>query len=218
MGVSSLTRTAIWPIMVAVGLLLFLCLYVIGSQLYPGGSDFNPTMDGYAIKLNYWCELMGKNGKNGEPNNARIPGILGMFFLCLSVALFWIKLPQLLTASAFFRLSIQISGVLSMALAFFIFQFWHDTLVTLSIASGSVAFILSAYFFFKNQRKLLFAHNILVLSLIYLNAWIYMSQKGINLLPILQKMTFLTAFIWMLSCCLLARKPSGSSSFLSPSF
>jgi hypothetical protein len=204
--------------MVAVGLLLFLCLYVIGSQLYPGGSDFNPTMDGYAIKLNYWCELMGKNGKNGEPNNARIPSILGMLFLCLSVSLFWIKLPHLLTSSAFFRSFIQISGVLSMALAFFIFQFWHDILVTLSIASGSIAFILSAYFFFKNQRTLLFAHNILVLLLIYLNAWIYMSQKGIDLLPMLQKMTFLSAFIWMLSCCLLARKSSRSSAFFAPSF
>lgn len=218
MWFSSLSRTGVWPIIVAVGLLLFLCLYVIGSQLYPGGSDFNPRMDGYAIKWNYWCELMGKNGKNGEPNNARLPSILGMLFLCVSVSLFWIKLPQLLTNSAFFRNIIQISGVLSMVLAFFIFQFWHDILVTLSIASGTVAFILSAYFFLKKHRKLLFVHNILVLLLIYLNAWIYMSQIGIDLLPMLQKMTFLSAFIWILSCCLLARKSSGSSAFFAPSF
>jgi hypothetical protein len=204
--------------MVAIGLLLFLCLYVIGSQLYPGGSDFNPTMDGYAIKLNYWCELMGKNGKNGEPNNARIPGILGMLFLCLSVSLFWIKLPHLLTPSLLFRRSIQISGALSMALAFFIFQFWHDVLVTLSIISGSMAFIISAYFFFKIRRKLLFTATLLILLLIYLNAVIYMSQQGISLLPILQKMTFLSAFIWILSCCLLARKSRKSTIFFSPSF
>ncbi len=207
------TTSYSWPLFVSIGLLLFLCLFITGASLYPGGSDFDTQMEGYHLRLNYWCELMGENGKNGEPNRARILGILGMLVLSLTTAIFWLKLPMLLTKSKFFRFCVQTSGVISMLLSFFIFQFWHDLLITLSVLFGSIAFLLSAYFLLKKKRVYLFIGNVLVLTMIYLNGLIYVTKIGIPFLPIIQKITFLMTFVWMLSCCFIVRREKGITSF-----
>ena len=183
--------------MIIGGILFFLLFFTIGTFYYPGGSNFDIHSYGYRWNYNYWCELLGEYAKNGQHNDARPFGLVGMVSLAFGVSCFWYFIPKKIFKEGWTLSIISTSGMISMVLSSFIFTSYHDEVIYGAVFSGSIAFILLFYGLHKTGRKLLFAAGIFCLFLILLNCFIYLTNLGINFLPSLQKLTFLLTLVWI---------------------
>jgi hypothetical protein len=181
------------------GILLFFVFYIISTLFYPGGSNFNQAEDGFNWQTNYWCELLYEYSKNGHINAARPYALTAMASLTISVGYFWFYFPQLLKASEKLCNIVRWSGGVSMVLSSFIFTNFHDSLIYLSVISGSVAYIGLIYMLFRSGHSRYGIYGSICLFLILLNNLIYVVQIGIEYLPIIQKITFLLTLSWILS-------------------
>lgn len=181
------------------GILLFFIFYLIATQFYPGGSNFDPAENGFNWQTNYWCELLYEYSKNGHINSARPYALTAMTSLTISVGYFWFAYPPLLNASEKLSNVVRWSGVTSMVLSSFIFTNFHDSLIYLSVISGSIAYIGLIYSLFTSGHIQFGVFGSICLLLILLNNLIYVTQISIGSLPILQKITFLITLSWILS-------------------
>ena len=186
-----------WPKITIGGIILFLLLYFLATKYYPGGSNFYPQEKGFSWSNNYWCELLGENAKNGQNNRARPIALLAMVILTFSISLFWVKLPNLIPMRLWMSRILQISGVISMFSAIFIFSSYHDFYVTISVLFGTLAFSLALYGLYTHHFMRYFNYCVLCLVLIQANNFIYLSSFLIDYLPILQKITFILVFAWI---------------------
>ncbi|MEL6720628.1 MAG: hypothetical protein AAFP82_18130, partial [Bacteroidota bacterium] len=132
-------------------------LYLLAAYLYPGGSNFDQTAIGFSWQYNYWCDLLSPMAKNGAMNQGQAIALIAMLILATSVCLSWIgifsKLPFQKTSSQYF----QWSGILSMAVAIFIFTTLHDLVII--VAGGLALITLLALFvglYKSNNAKLLY--------------------------------------------------------------
>jgi hypothetical protein len=191
-----------WPIITIGGIVLFSILYLIAAKYYPGGSNFNPQEKGFSLYNNYWCELLGENAKNGQSNVARPIALTAMVILAFSISLFWIKLPDFIPMRIWPSRTLQISGVLSMFSAIFIYSSYHDFSVYISVIFGTFAFIVSLYGLYTHHYRAYFNFCILCVVLIQANNFIYLSTILIDYLPLLQKITFIIVFIWIVGISL----------------
>lgn len=181
------------------GILLFFIFYLIATQFYPGGSNFDPSENGFNWQTNYWCELLYEYSKNGHINIARPYALTAMASLTISVGYFWYAYPQLLVASEKLTNIVRWSGVISMILSSFIFTNFHDSLIYLSVISGSMAYIGLIYVLFRCGHSQYGIYGSICLFLILMNNLIYVVNIGIEYLPIIQKITFLITLSWILS-------------------
>jgi len=187
----------LWPIFTISGLVAYAVLYVVATYYYPGGSSFNAKEPGFSWTSNYWCELLGRNAKNGKANLARPFGMAGMLMLVMAISTFWYNLPKLIPINKKLDLTLQASGVVSMMSSLFIFSYWHDFFVYIGVTFGTIAFILSMYGLYSNQFYRFFLLCIICLILILINNFIYVSTYLIDFLPVIQKITFLIIFLWI---------------------
>lgn len=183
----------------AIGIVIFVLLYIYSTFLYPGGSQAKLDSIGFDWKHNYWCNLLNEKGMNGQDNPARGYAITAMTILCISLLLFFIQFAQTITTSRFWKLSIQLFGTISMVFAIFIFTSYHDLMTILSSIFGAFAVfgvIRDVYISKMNRFKI---SGIFCLILLAVNNYIYYTEQGIIYLPLLQKITFLAVLIWMIA-------------------
>ena len=101
---------------VLAGLVFSILLFMAAVFLYPGGSYFEPYSQGFDWQHNYFSNLFSKTAINGMPNSARFWSIAGMFFLCLSFALFFIRFTKNISSKSG-QVVIKYAGVMSMIFA-----------------------------------------------------------------------------------------------------
>ena len=183
--------------MIIGGIALFIIFFFIGTFFYPGGSNFDVHTSGYRWNYNYWCELLGEYAKNGQPNEARPFGFVGMISLAFGVSCFWYFIPKKIFQEGTLRHISSFAGVLSMILSAFIFTDLHDEVIYAAVISGTLSFVTLFYGLFKLGKRGLFYAGIFCLSLILLNCFIYLTEIGIGYLPSLQKFTFLLTLLWI---------------------
>ncbi|MFO0494794.1 MAG: hypothetical protein ACK50Y_04620 [Flavobacteriia bacterium] len=176
-----------------VGLCLFVALYAIAALSYPGGSDFHPDNKGFSIIENYWCELLGRNAKNGEKNVAQPSGILALLTLNSTLTLLWYRISYAIKTRIVLQQLIFFCGIGSVFFSSFVFTNWHDLLIGISVLLGLIAILLTL-FLIKNQ--LIYKLGLLIVFLIVLNVTIYFTHVGIYYLPLLQKFTFVCVLLW----------------------
>lgn len=198
-GSNNNAAAAFKPYIPVSGILLFFFFYLIATQFYPGGSNFDPTEDGFNWQTNYWCELLYEYSKNGHINAARPFALTAMASLTISVGYFWYAYPPLLRASERLTNIVRWSGVSSMFLSSFIFTNFHDSLIYLSVISGSIAYSGLIYSLFASGHRQFGLYGSICLLMVILNNLIYVTQFRIESLPILQKITFLITLSWILS-------------------
>jgi hypothetical protein len=188
---------ALWLLAPLLGIFLFVFLYFIATLFYPGGSQTDEKSKAFSWVNNYWCNLLNETAINGEHNTARPIAIGAMFILGLALAVFWYTFPQQIEFRKRIRLTIQISGAVSMIIGIFIFTNLHDTIIN---AAGLCALVaLSGTFagLYKIRWIKLFWFGIFNLALIVLNNILYYGA-GLKLyLPVVQKITFLSFLLWI---------------------
>lgn len=190
------TSQPIWVLTPVFGTLLFICLYVVATFFYPGGSQADKHARGFSWVHNYWCNLLNEKAINGQHNPASQWAMTGMFVLCLALAFFWWLFPQKVDFKKPTRILIQISGVLAMAIGVFIFTHLHDTIINVAGICGLVAIAGTFIGLRKLQWTKLFWLGIFNLLLIVLNNLLYYGN-GLLYLPVVQKITFLFFLLWI---------------------
>ncbi len=166
------------------GTVIFVVLYIVATILYPGGSQVDKTSIGFSWTNNYWCNLLNENAINGQYNTAKPIAMTGMFVLCITLSFFWFLFPRHINFGKIGKLVIQISGTLSMTIAYFLFtNINHDLITNLAATFGLVAMVGTFVGLYKSKWLGLFAFGILNMLLIGLNIMFITTQ---NLLSICQ--------------------------------
>ena len=180
-----------------VGILIFTGLYVFSSLLYPGGSQVDLDAEGFDWVNNYWCNLTNKKGMNGQLNPARPYAILAMTILCFSLIFFFIQFANAYCKNRKWKSIIKMTGVISMSFALFVFTKYHDVITMLSSFFGlfTVIGIIREVYLSKMVRYKYF--GVLCIVLLVINNCIYYSKYFIEVLPLLQKVTFVIVLIWI---------------------
>ena len=185
-------------ILPTIGILIFVGLYTYAAKLYPGGSQANVNSVGFDWMNNYWCNLMNDNGMNGQINRAKIYAIAAMVILCASLALFFVQFAQKFVQNRFWKFTIKIFGILTMAFAVLIFTKYHDLMTTLSSIFGVFVVIGIIWEVYKSNLNLFKIGGIVCVILLGVNNYIYYSGYGIEYLPLIQKITFAVVLIWII--------------------
>jgi hypothetical protein len=180
------------------GTLLFAVLYIVAARLYPGGSQVDKDSIGFSWANNYWCNLLNENAINGQPNPAKPVALTAMFVLCLTLSLFWFMFPTRININKNLKLTIQVSGILAMTVAFFLFtQLNHDLVTNIASSFGAIATIGTFIGLYKNKLFGLFTFGLLNILLVILNNLCYYNKELIIYLPVIQKISFATFLIWI---------------------
>src|ERR1700733_10003229 len=79
---------------VLICILISVIFIVVATFLYPGGSMFDKNSIGFDWTKNFISNLFGRKALNGAENPARIWAYLGMIFLPLSYAIFFINMSK----------------------------------------------------------------------------------------------------------------------------
>lgn len=185
------------------GFCLFVLLYLVAAAYYPGGSEVDRTAAGFSWMHNYWCDLLEDTAENGAPNRAKPIAIAAMAVLCISIALFFYFVPRLFELQSRFKQSIRVAGILSMCILVFLKADHHDTIINASVALGVLAIILTLLGLLRGALYTLSGMGILCLVMAFLNTYIYYSKRWIDVLPVVQKISFFLFLLWF---CLVSFK------------
>jgi hypothetical protein len=184
-------------IITLLGALVFVCLYVIATRFYPGGSQADVNTKGFSWLNNYWCNLLNDNAINGQHNPAKPIAMAAMLVLCFTLANFWYNFPRRVQFNKSGRLAVQISGVIAMVIAMFLFTNLHDWVINIASVFALIAIVGTFIGLYKQKWSGLFRLGIFNLSLVALNNMLYYGN-GLRLyLPVVQKITFLFFLIWV---------------------
>ena len=178
------------------GTVLFLLLYCLSAYNYPGGSQADNHSKGFSWLHNYWCNLLNEKSINGNLNPGRPYAIAGMLVLCLSLGWFWYCFAFYVPLKIAQRNAMQLSGVLSMCIAFFIFTSLHTVIINIAGAIAVVALVFTFIGLNKMKWRKLFVFGLINLVLVILNNCLYYGG-GLRYLPVVQKITFLLFLLWI---------------------
>jgi hypothetical protein len=191
----------IWLLTPIFGTLIFILLYFFATLFYPGGSQVDKNSMGFSWTNNYWCNLLNETAINGQPNPAKPIALTGMFVLCLTFSFFWFIFPKQINISKNLKLTIQVSGILAMTVALFLFTHLnHDLVTNLASSLGAIATIGTFIGLYKTKLFRLFALGLLNILFVGLNNLCYYNKELIVYLPVIQKISFATFLIWV--CCI----------------
>jgi hypothetical protein len=191
---------SVWILLPVFGTLLFLILYILATFLYPGGSQIDKNAIGFSWINNYWCNLLDKQAINGAYNPARPVALTGMLILCLTLSTFWYLFPKNLATKKAIKKIIQISGIISMSVALFLFTKFHDLVTNLASFFGVIALVGTFLVLYEIKWFSLFRFGIFNFLLVGLNNYVYYTKGLIVFLPLIQKISFASFLIWI--CCI----------------
>lgn len=180
-------------------IIIFLVLYIYAASLYPGGSKADKQAIGFSWRHNYWCDLFDAIAQNGTASSARPYAIVAMIILCAGFAYLFYLIPQLFDFQDPKLQWLQITGILTAAIAVLIFTPLHGYVIHFAGLFGAIALCLTFYFLYQSNYHFLFYFGLICLLLCIANIIIYDTGWGLYYLPIFQKLTFLIFFIWAIA-------------------
>ncbi len=190
-------RGSILNVIPPAGVICFIVLYIVAAFMYPGGNYLDPSQKGFSILHNYWCDLLNEKAVNGETNPASPVAITAMVILCVSLMFVWYSMPKLFLINNTLKTIIQVSGIISMAIALFIFTRYHSEAITYAGLFGGIAFLATFIGLYRSGRYTLFALGILCLVMGVVTFTIYKTRECLIILPFIQKVTLLLCLVWL---------------------
>lgn len=181
-----------------IGIFLFIVFYVFSTFLYPGGSRIDPNFSGFDWLNNYWCTMFDEIAINGQPNQARPFAILSMITLWISLLIFFFMFSNVFLPNTLWGNAIKISSTISIIFASLLFTKLHDFVTTASSLFGVVSIIGLLVGIVKSNLVHYKITGILCIILLGINNFIYYTEYFINLLPLLQKITFAVVLLWII--------------------
>ena len=183
-----------------IGMFLFVCFYFIASMQYTGGSYAFPNQTNFSLENNYLCDLLETYQFDGTLNKARFSARIALALLCISIILFWKLFPELFIVKRRMQVLMQITGMLSMIVLFFLASGNHDNIIRIAGFFGTIAHIIALLELYKERYFKLVLFGVCCLILFLINYYLYETDLFLNLLPVIQKITFIVCLSWYVSC------------------
>lgn len=178
-------------------IVIFSVLYYYSSTLYPGGSQADLSTSGFDWVHNYWSDLMNETGRNEQPNPAEPYAIAAMVIMCIGLMIFFIQFAAKFSEHRVWRYLIQISGTLAMICAILTFTELHATMIALSSFFGLFLLIGLIREIYNSDMTFMKIGGLICVLLLIINNYIYFSRNFVDILPLLQKITFAIVLIWI---------------------
>ncbi|HSP82465.1 MAG TPA: hypothetical protein VLN72_01890 [Gillisia sp.] len=177
---------------------LFAIIYYYSSTLYPGGSQDDLNSPGFDWVHNYWSDLMNETGRNEQPNPAEPFAITAMVLMCVGLMIFFIQFAAKFSKHKFWRYLIQISGSLAMIFAILTFTPYHALMIALSSFFGLFVLVGIIREVYYSDMTLMKTGGVISVMLLIINNYIYFSRNFVEILPLLQKITFAFVLFWFI--------------------
>ncbi len=197
MNIQQIFKHPLFAYLPTIGIGLFAGLYFYSASLYPGGSTFDLDFVGFDWVHNYWCDLMHFETANGQPNPAEPYAVFAMFLLCISMLIFFFMFANAFASSSRWRKAMKICGTISMIFAALIFTKYHNLMIILSSAFGLVPSFGIILGIAKSDMNFYKITGLLCIFLLLLNNLFYYTSMYLNVLPLLQKITFVIVLLWI---------------------
>ena len=185
------------------GIINFFIFYYITTIYYPGGWKANRTMEGFNWVHNYSCTLLDPYAYNGKINAGRVPAMIASLSLCIGVGSFFYLFPRYFAMRKFWKITVQIVGVLSMSFMFFLFTPYHDMLLNVAGTLGGIAIIGTMVALRRNSSFPQLWAGAACIFLLLVNGYIYYSGVYVEYLPLIQMFSLLIVFTWFIHVNLL---------------
>ncbi|MDG1730365.1 MAG: hypothetical protein P8K68_08665 [Algibacter sp.] len=179
-----------------IGMGLFLFLYILAALNYPGGSWAFTNQSGFSFWHNYLCDLLDDYAINGKVNSARFFARAALGVLCSSIFFIWFFLPKLYTIKSINLIIMRLSGLLSLIITLFLASGTHDLIVRIAGIFGVIAVITCLVELYKAKYYKLLMLGVFCLIVFFVNFFIYETGYHIKILPVLQKITFISFIVW----------------------
>lgn len=178
------------------GVCIYIILYIVSAQMYPGGSDIHPQREGFDWINNFWCDLTDHITESGAINPAKPIAILAMAILCFSIATLSYFVGKYFIEIPASKLIFYFTAA-AMIFANFAYSAFHDYAVYLAGISGIIPLGLTFYGLYKRKMWHLFNIGAFAMFLLILNFFIYKTRIFYTALPLIQKFTFLSFMFWI---------------------
>jgi hypothetical protein len=181
---------------VLVGAIISVLLIVIATSVYPGGSLFDKNSIGFDWTKNFISNLFAEKAINGLHNPSRIWADLGMIFLSISFAIFFINFSKKIPSKHAANI-IKFLGAGNMLFTFLIVTPLHDLMVTIASTLFLVSLFYITVYILKSKLHLFKFLCISCLLIFYYTLYLY-GTRGWEWLPIMQKVTFFSSIFLIL--------------------
>ena len=181
---------------VLTGVIISLLLMMIAISLYPGGNMFNEYSVGFDWKKNFISNLFATRAINGAENPSRIWAYLGMIFLPLSYAIFFIRMSQKIPDKKAANI-IKFGGITNILFMALTITRYHDMMLNISITLFWTCIVIITVYILKTRLHLFKFLCIVCLIIFYYSIYLW----GISdwyLLPIMQKVNFINSTLLIL--------------------
>ena len=181
----------------ALGVIIFVILYIYAASFYPGGSVVDPSSVGYDWFHNYWCDLMYKQSLDGAKNLARPIAITAWVILCLSILYILIKIIGQLFPSGNIKNSLLVLATLAMFFGLLAATDNHDLFVMLSFPFGAITVLALAWQAQASNSKLLSVVAWFVVISLTASFIMYFTSIGLYWIGFIQKIALALSFLWI---------------------
>ncbi|MTI38211.1 hypothetical protein [Fulvivirga lutimaris] len=194
------------PYFPIVGMALYLIVFAYTTTLYPGGSINEPLASSHSYFHNFLCDLMNPTAAHGVINPARPLAIVAHLILSFTMISFFYILPEIFDTENRNTKLMRGFGMFTMTVFILMYTSYHDLIVTLTGAFGTVALVPFFIELYKYQGKRLkqLAYACYAMSIIVFIS--FQTKIGFYYLPFLQKITFVLDAIWVIWVSLIVLK------------
>ncbi|MEP7232992.1 MAG: hypothetical protein ABI691_22220 [Ginsengibacter sp.] len=178
---------------ILIGVAISISLLLIATKVYPGGSLFDKDSIGFDWSKNFISNLFASKAVNGSDNPSRIWADGGMIFLSVSFAIFFINFSKKIPAKGAAKI-IKYLGAGGMICTFLIVTPLHDIMVTIASTLFLVSIFYITIFILKSRLHFFKFLCIICLLIFYYTLYLY-GSGSLVLLPVMQKITFMSTII-----------------------
>lgn len=181
---------------VLIGIVISSILMMIAISVYPGGSMYNEYSVGFDWQRNFISNLFAARALNGAENASKIWAYAGMLLFPFSYALFFVNMSKKLPdKNAAYIL--KYLGIANILFTFLTVTHWHDLMLIISTSLFWTCLFIITVFILKTRLHLFKALCIVSLLIFYYSVYLW-GISDWNLLPITQKINFVTSTLLIL--------------------
>ncbi len=169
---------------------------IIAISIYPGGSMFDKNSVGFGWTKNFISNLFATKALNGSENPSRIWAYLGMIFLPLTYAIFFISMSKKISEKNAANI-LKYAGVLNILCTFLIVTPLHDLMLNISITLFWTCIVVITVFILKTRLHLFKFLCVVCLLIFYYSLYLWATNDW-DLLPIMQKVNFINSTLLIL--------------------
>jgi hypothetical protein len=189
---------------VLIGTVISIALVMIAISLYPGGSRFNQYSVGFEWSRSFMSNLFGEKALNGAYNPSRFWAYAGMITLPFTYALFFMnmgnKIPDKNAAAI-----LKYGGVANILFTFLTVTPLHDSMLIISTSVFWTCLVIITVFIMKTRLHLFKLVCVVCLLIFYYSVYLWGTSNW-SLLPVMQKVNFITSTLLILGLEYFTRK------------